>query len=178
MSRPPLPEAAAMTSTTHVNAEAGPSTPRPAPETPTKSRRRSWFGFGGFSSTPVTPRGSKETGRDRDDGEGALELVDRAVRSDGDTSTAGALPDNHNDGSGLASDKEILTIDAHPVGSPRRSKIRSSAQTEDEGEVVALSDLRRPSSRSTVRPTDPGLRVSVEGDHDTVRRCNWALSPR
>lgn len=42
--------------TTHEssdNAEAGPSTPRSyhrTPETPTKSRRRSWFGFGGFAT--------------------------------------------------------------------------------------------------------------------------------
>jgi hypothetical protein len=156
-----------MSSTAHVNAEAGPSTPRVSvepPETPTKSRRRSWFGLGGFgsgsgaSSNPPRPR--QEPGAEA----GAeIELDDRPSvgpqRSTDANNQAKA-------GEGVS---EVLTIDAQPVGSPRRSK-RRSGPAQDEGEVMALSDLtlRRQSSRSTVRPSDPGLRASAEGERAEV----------
>lgn len=153
-----------MSTSTHVNAEAGPSTPRASaetPDTPTKPRRRSWFGLGSFGSTSTPPRASKEGTRD----EGVeLELDDRpAVGSRQSVGVNGQPAEGDH--------AEVLTIDAQPLGSPRRSK-RRSGPPQDEGEVMALSDLglRRQSSRSTVRPSDPGLRASTEGHRAEVRR--------
>ena len=141
------------------NAEAGPSTPRSyrtPPETPTKSggtRRRSWFGFGGFGglSTPSKERLDSPRRSSLDVG---LELDDRgqpngrgqAVRQDGDAT-------------------EELTIDAQPTSPTARGKRRSkpSADAGGDGEVMALRDMtKRSGSDDHHRQSKDQVRSSVE----------------
>jgi hypothetical protein len=142
------------------NAEAGPSTPRSyrtAPETPTRSgsiRRRSWFGLGGFASLTTPTKESSDTPR-RSSFVAGMILADR-----GSPVTRPGLDDDT---------KEELTIDAHPAGSPRKSKRRSGTVDGDEGEVMVLQNLTR---RSESMDGDRGSRMSGENSsHAGVSLC-------
>jgi hypothetical protein len=131
---------------------AGPSRPQ-APITP-KPRRRSWFHFGGSSSTPAPPplpRSSEDLAQED------LELGPITPRQSRDT-TRPPLQEERED-------EEILTIDGEldegregsirTLTKKKKKKRRSKGHDEGEGEVVRMMDLKPHAAASgTRRPSD------------------------